>query len=374
MMALALDANPFVYSRPVAPGQMIDREPELARMLELAHVGQAVRLEAPRRYGKTTLLGRLAADAEREGIATAYVDFSSVYSVGDAAARIVAAYRDLQGAPRRVAGEALRALRVGLSAGPLSVSAEARAGTAERQLIELLDLPLRIFRRTGSRTLVLFDEFQDLLSLRDGFDGLVRSRIQHHGDAASYVFAGSQTSLLRELFTERERPLYGQAQPVELDPLPEQALARYVSGHFEGAGIDVEPVLDTYLALVAGHPQRAMLVAHRLWRAFALTDDPLAAIDRAIVEAFAELEEPFEAILQALRPAERAVLASLARGRPGIYARETLDELGLDKSQARRAILTLEGRGHLRAVARGRWAFVDPLLREWLAGALLPGG
>ena len=104
-------------------------------MLELAQVGQAVRLEAPRRYGKTTLLGKLGLEAEGQGIATAYVDFSSVYSLADAAARIASAYRGLQGPARRVAGEALRALRIGLSAGPVSASAAAPDGSLERDLI-----------------------------------------------------------------------------------------------------------------------------------------------------------------------------------------------------------------------------------------------
>lgn len=371
-MAVALDLNPFVYSRPVAPEQLIDRESELSRMLELANVGQASRLEAPRRYGKTTLLGQLALDADGQGLAVAAVDFSSVFSLPDAAARIEVAYGDLQGPARRIAGEVLRTLRIGLRAGPLSASTGGRDGHAERDLIELLDLPLRIFDRTGTRTLVIFDEFQDLLALRDGLDGLVRSRIQHHGDAASYVFAGSQTLLLRELFADRERPLYGQAQPIALGPLPSAPLAAYVSERFERAGVDVEPVLDTFLNLVAGHPQRAMLVAHHLWRAFASVPEPLAAIDRAIEDAFAELGEAFESILHSLRPAERAILVSLATDRPSVYARSTLERLGLAKSQARRAILTLEGRGDLRPTGRGRWEFVDPLLAEWLRGAFSP--
>src|SRR4051794_41786270 len=34
---------------------------------------------------------------------------------------------------------------------------------------------------------------------------LVRSRIQYHGDAASYVYARSEPSMMRELFERRER-------------------------------------------------------------------------------------------------------------------------------------------------------------------------
>src|SRR3712207_8034440 len=41
-------------------------------------------------------------------------------------------------------------------------------------------------------TLFRSDEFQDLLVARKDLDGLLRSRIQYHGDAAAYVYAGSE--------------------------------------------------------------------------------------------------------------------------------------------------------------------------------------
>jgi uncharacterized protein len=44
---------------------------------------------------------------------------------------------------------------------------------------------------------VCLDEFQDLLVADDALDGLVRSVIPHHGQAAAYVFAGGQPSLMR---------------------------------------------------------------------------------------------------------------------------------------------------------------------------------
>jgi hypothetical protein len=86
-------------------------------------------------------------------------------------------------------------------------------------LLELLDVPLRLHEAGGGLTVVCMDEFQDLL-VADALDGLVRSVIQHHGEAAAYVFAGSQPSLMRALFSDHERPFYGQARPLELPRLP----------------------------------------------------------------------------------------------------------------------------------------------------------
>ena len=81
-----------------------------------------------------------------------------------------------------------------------------------------------------------------------------------------------------------------------------------------------------------------------------------------------------EAALRALRPPERAVLASVAGGQPSVYAQATLDGLGLSKSQVQRAVHSLEVGGHLTTVGRGRWAFVDPLRAEWLGGVFSSGG
>jgi hypothetical protein len=46
-----------------------------------------------------------------------------------------------------------------------------------------------------------------------------------HGDAASYIFAGSHVGMMRELFADRRRAFYGQAAPVALPPLPSDAVA-----------------------------------------------------------------------------------------------------------------------------------------------------
>ena len=57
------DVNPFVYSHPLAPDDIIDRdeETEVARNVVGGHY---VRLYAPRKYGKTSLLKRALRDGE----------------------------------------------------------------------------------------------------------------------------------------------------------------------------------------------------------------------------------------------------------------------------------------------------------------------
>ena len=80
-MPVVRDTNPFRFSGPLPPEDMIDRDPEADELLALGQGGHSFRLVGPRRYGKTTLLRRVLETAEREGMATVLVDLQDVLSI-----------------------------------------------------------------------------------------------------------------------------------------------------------------------------------------------------------------------------------------------------------------------------------------------------
>jgi hypothetical protein len=240
------------------------------------------------------------------------------------------------------------------------------ADEARAALLELLDVPLGLHEADGGLTVVCLDEFQDLLVADDALDGLVRSVIQHHGEAASYVFAGSQPSLMRVLFSDRERPFYGQARPLELPALPLDEAARDIEDLLEADGLNDERAVDELLALTNGHPQRTVLLAHHLYDILDRrdeTDDPaLAALDLAL----AETNDAHQAVWDGVGRVERVVLVALADGQAPTgskiaaehrIARSTLQD-ALDRliSDERHVARDNHGRPHL----------LDPLLGEWL--------
>jgi hypothetical protein len=369
--------NPFVFSRPVDPDDLIDRDEESERLLALAEGGHAVRLSAPRRYGKTSLLRRLGREAEKAGMHYVEVDFYGVLSQLDVAVRLEEAYGGLRSAPRRVATAAIRALRpaVSVGAGPVRVESRPRAEEqTSRLLVGLLDLPLALFERTGERTLVAFDEFQALLAVGPGIDGLFRSRIQRHGDAAGYVFAGSHPGLMQQLFGAHERPFFGQARPLELVPLADAEIAEYVGQRFEATGRQVGTALEPLLDLAAGHPQRAMLLAHHLWEQTPLRGeaDPESWL-AALEVVFAEQDEALRATWDSLETKEQAVFAALATGDAGLFSERTLRRFNLSKGGAQHAREALAHSGHIHRID-GAWRPVDPLLARWVADFQHNGG
>jgi hypothetical protein len=365
------DLNPFVYDDPLAPEDLIDRDEQTRKLLALAEGGHNTRLSAPRRYGKTSIILRLLAEAERSGMHVAHVDFYRCVTRAEAARRIEEAYlARLAGPLRRTVSALTRSWHARLNVGAAGVGLQAERAREldDQRLADLLDLPKRIYAKSGVRTVVAFDEFQDFLRIGEGLDGLLRSKIQLHREQASYVFAGSEPGMLDELFNGRGRPLFDQARPVAVGPLDDGDLADYIGARFERSERDPGVALELLLDLARGHPQRAMLLAHHLWEHTsrgALADEEtyqtmLEAVDR-------ETRERFERTWLDLgsAPTQRRVLAALANSPSGLYSKATLLEFNLEKSAVQQATRALAYAGDLIRLDR-RFAIVDPLFERWL--------
>lgn len=363
------ELNPFNFSRPASGEELIDRDRELDLLLRLAEGGSNCRLTAPRRYGKTTLLKRVRQDAERRGMNTVYVNFYGLLSVVEAADRIEDAYRkSLHGRVRNVAVGIIRTFRPTVKIPKTGLNMEPTLETEiGRRLAWLLDLPVKLMEKTGSSTLVVFDEFQDVLLTKPALDGLIRSRLEQHEAEAGYVFAGSHPGMMRRLFGDKARPFYGQARAVRLEPLPEGALAEYVAGRFTSSGRDIADVLDLLLATVRGHPQRAMLLAHFLWeRTPPGAKSDYAAWQAALEDVYLKLRDEFNSVWDGLADAERRTLAAIASGPRLLLKKQVLEELALARSTARDARDRLIEAGHVRADGE-ELEIIDPLLALWVA-------
>lgn len=236
---------------------------------------------------------------------------------------------------------------------------------AEVVLHRLLDLPLRLWREDKTPTLVVLDEFQDLLTARDDLDGLLRSRIQYHGDAAAYVYAGSKPSMMHALFDKRERPFFGQADPLDLGLLPLEQTIEDLAGRFAEEDQDPGEALTEIAVFAGGHPQRTMMLASLLSDRLAEGDNGTPALASDVIDsAITRTRAAHQALWGQLERPERVVIAAIADG-TAPTSRALAAEHGLGHSTLARASDRLADQGHV--VRDGRDArLVDPLLGEWL--------
>lgn len=362
------DLNPFRFSGPLAPEDMIDRDPEADDLLALAAGGHSFRLVGPRRYGKTTLLKRVLESAEREGMATVLVDLQDVLSIAEIVVRIERGYQRLKGPIRRHVENVFRSWNIGLSLGGGGFTATLQRNPnvdAESVLLRLLELPASLFERNGTTSLVVFDEIQDVLAV-SGADGKIRSVIQHQGDAATYAFAGSAPGVMQQLFADPRRPLLDQAVPRNLDPLPLEAVGDYVARRFRATSREVGNALAPLLEFTRGHPQRSMLLAHYLWERTprAATADEgtwVSALDQAATDAAPLMR----AIWRALTNNERRVARALAVAVAPLHSAETAAAVGIKRSSIGAALESLTANADVIEDAR-KPRLTDPMFELWL--------
>jgi hypothetical protein len=371
------DLNPFRFSGPLPPEEMIDRDPEADDLLALAAGGHSFRLVGPRRYGKTTLLRRVLETAGREGMATVLVDLQDVLSIAEIVVRIERAYDRLKGPIRRHVENLFRTWNVGLSLGGGGFTATLQRNPnvdAESVLLRLLELPAALFDRERTTSLIVFDEIQDVLAV-PGADGKIRSVIQHQTDAATYAFAGSAPGVMEQLFADPKRPLLDQAVPRNLEPLPIADVADYVTRRFKQTRRKAGTALSPLLEFTRGHPQRSMMLAHYLWertpRAAAANEDTwIAALDQASGDS-AQL---MHAIWRALTNNERRVARALAAATTPLHSEETAAAVGIKRSSIGKALESLIANADVIHVD-GKPRLTDPMFEHWLqARGLTPAG
>jgi hypothetical protein len=364
------DVNPFIYSHPLSPDEVIDRDAETHELLQNVVGGHFVRLFAPRKYGKTSLLRRALREGQKqEGLIPILVDLYRVSSIADVTVRFERAYaKQLQGPLRAKIESFLQKTGIGLSLGAYGISAKLQLDAKVDPLPALhalLDLPLRLEESGGYRAFIALDEFQDVEKVAD-LDGLIRSHIQYHGDVASYVFAGSEPALMKQLFENKDRPLYGSAVPMRLGRLANADIAAYVVGRFDESGRNVGDALNPLLDAAKGHPQRAMLLAHRLWALVGKGET--ATLDdwrTAHAAALAELNPEFDAQWRGFDTSQQKTMRAIIAGAGSPYRADVRRRLELTKDMVRKALPRLGARAEIEQVD-GKHVVVDPLFAEWI--------
>jgi hypothetical protein len=378
LVATSSDLNPFRFSGPLSPEEMIDRDPEADDLLALAYGRHSFRLVGPRRYGKTTLLRRVLEAADGQGVATVLVDLQDVLSIAEIVVRIERAYERLKGPIRRTVENLLRSWNIGLSLGGGGFTATLQRNPnvdPESVLLRVLEIPAALFERDGTSSLIVFDEIQDVLAV-EGADGKIRSVIQHQTEAATYGFAGSAPGVMQQLFANPKRPLLDQAVPKELAPLPLEDVAAYVRDRFQVTERDIGNALSPLVEFTRGHPQRSMMLAHytRARTPRGATADEGTWVD-ALDQASRDSAPLMHAIWRSLPTNERRVARALAVVSTPLHSEETAASVGIKRSSIGKALDSLVAAADVIR-DNGRPRLTDPMFELWLRsrGLTPPGG
>ncbi len=360
--AVVSEPSPFPYYGPLDPAELSGREELVHELSERLLAHRVTALLGPRRYGKTSVLRKVAADLAGVGPETVWVDLYELTSMADLAGRLDDGLAAVQGR----LGRTLRTVAASLTIKLGAVSVDLSRGNLKRPDAVLVARALmNVIVRTSEQhqLLLVLDEFSGIAGVAGGA-GVLRTALQHHYNDISIVFAGSQPSTMQMLFADRAQPFFAQADIVEIPPLSDVAILDLLHDGFERTGRHIGRVDADVVRFAEGHPQRAMQLADALWRHTpegATAGDETWAV--AIADVRANEDDGSERLFSVLPVGHQRLLRAVAADGRAYGAAASV--LGLAPGTASAAITALLGEGQI--VRRDdRLAVVDPLFADWI--------
>jgi AAA+ ATPase superfamily predicted ATPase len=217
-MSLDTEANPFRYGALALDDAFTNREREIAELKADIVNGQDVVVFAPRRYGKSSLMWRVAEELTRRRVLVASVDLMTTPTVAKLAEKLARAIHEDVASRREKALDRLRifsslrvkpTVNVDPDTGKLSFGFDAGYAPEDLRatLEHLLALPGEIGVERKRRVALIFDEFQEVVDIDPTLPRLMRAVFQEQPEVA-HVYLGSKRHMMRRLFSDENEPFW----------------------------------------------------------------------------------------------------------------------------------------------------------------------
>ena len=126
-------------------------------------------------------------------------------------------------------------------------------------------MPQKIATRRKRQIVIVFDEFQEITTLKLPIERSLRAKIQHH-DKVAYCFMGSKRHLLDELFLDKNKPLYRIAKSMPLEKIPAEKFNLFIHSRFKSVDMVIEgDVIEQILKITACHPYYTQQLCHEIF-------------------------------------------------------------------------------------------------------------
>lgn len=142
----------------------------------------------------------------------------------------------------------------------------AESRISEKTLDTVIDLPEKL-ASGKTKYIIVMDEFQDINKLNgENFEKLLRSKIQHH-TKVNYLFLGSRTHLLQDMFANKSRAFYNSAYAMNLGTLPAKETITFLIDRFSRSKITIDEDTASYIIEHAGNiPYYIQFLASEVWQ------------------------------------------------------------------------------------------------------------
>ncbi|KLU61793.1 archaeal ATPase [Peptococcaceae bacterium CEB3] len=360
----------FPFGMPVPKEEIIDREDFLMSVKNRLLMGQNLVLAGPRRIGKTSLALELLRQLKDEGYYTVFVDMFRLSGKNMFSKVLVDAClgnrTKITNTLEQVKQNFLHSSKLSLKLKGLELSlTRSNKTVSDDELFDYaLNLTEKLAQADKKKLIVVFDEFQEIERIA-GENSLkvIRAHIQLHTHV-NYLFMGSQTSMMKTIFSNQNQAFYRFAISLPVPPIPPEAMAQYITKKFTEQDIEILPeAIRMILDITGGHPQDTMLVCSESYQA--LVDDKRKTLNIEHVflgrdRAFAFLSQGFNEIIESIDPVAKTLLLRIARA-------ESLYSKGNHPNTIKRTLDQLMDKGIIQKIERGKYDFVEPMFKGYFS-------
>ncbi len=231
--------NPFILGHRISRPFFCDREQEEKMLISNVINGRNMVLISPRRMGKTSLVYVAlhdSAEIEHEYL-TFFFDILQTNSLAEFTFLLGKAIFDKLS---RKSESGLRKFLAALTSikGTFGFDPLSGTPTFNLQIGDIrnpeftLEEIFGFIERSDRPVVVVIDEFQQISKYPEkNVEALLRSYIQRMTNA-SFIFAGSEKTLLQEMFISSNRPFFNSAEIMHLGPIPENIYVDFAQRMF----------------------------------------------------------------------------------------------------------------------------------------------
>lgn len=255
--------KPFVFGVAVGKEHFIGREKEKQQLAGNFRYGVNTILIAPRRWGKTSLVHRVAEEASSKETKIIHLDIFSCRSEYDfynafAAAILKQTSSKLEEWKQNAQDFVARLMpKVSISQEPMQEMTISLGITPKTHSPEeVLDLPEKIAKKQNCHIIICIDEFQQVGEFPDSLIVQKRMRsVWQHQKNVSYCLYGSKKHMMTSLFMKQSNPFYKFGSTFHLGIIPTEDWVPFLCQRFAQEGKAISEELATYICeKVENHP------------------------------------------------------------------------------------------------------------------------
>ena len=367
--------NPFIFGKVITGDDFLDREKEQERLQRNIHSGINTMLVSPRRWGKSSLVRRVAEKMKDEdpSVRCCFIDMFNIRKEEDFYAQLVTAILRA-GSDRwekwmEDAKQFLKGMipRFSIGSDPMndfSVSLDWKE--VKKNPDEILNLPEIISKKKKIRIVVCIDEFQNLAFFDEPveFQKTLRANWQLHKKAV-YILLGSRRHMLIGLFNNPSMPFYRFGDLLMLEKIPAGFWPLFISERFARSGKKFPADLAARIpGLLENHPYYIQYLTHEIW---SITNKGVTQgiIDAAITNLLDQNNYLFQMQTDNLPNTQVAFLKALSDGVTSFTSMETMKKYDLGSVSNIRRIREALIQKEIIDIFPGKPEFLDPLYKLW---------